>query len=287
MSTWSVHRSHPTVGCRRHGIVQHWQRKPTSVWRRTLTSFGFSAVSVSSFFYVVSLSWLLYAAIYVVLPLLPTFLDPPWLLLSSHPARFDQPVVPFRTIVDLHHLHGRTSAFKNCLFGGSLSSILPIILRWLSSAIYYDCINLGCVHLGPFVPAVYWNSNPLWEGDDVHGRSDGKMGGSHFLGYRGFMGGPCAYSGRCSIFTPSTTTVAGREHSGMYSTVFFRSYFVGLMVILSLLLCGTDGDVYFTRIMGGKRILYWIKRCSVYLLLCLPVASMGGASTWKFSLHGF
>ena len=77
LSTWSVHRSHPTVGCRRHGIVQHWQRKPTSVWRRTLTSFGFLAVSVSSLFYVVSLLRLLYAPVCVDLPLLPTFLDPP------------------------------------------------------------------------------------------------------------------------------------------------------------------------------------------------------------------
>ena len=157
LSTWSVHRSHPTVGCRRHGIVQHWQRKPTSVWRRTLTSFGFSAVSVSSFVYVVSL--LLYATIYVVLPLLPTFLDPPWLLLSSHPARFDQPVVPPRTIVGLHHLHGRTSAFKNCPFGGSLPSILPSLSPWQSSALYYDCCVLrrlpaGHVPLGPVVPTV-------------------------------------------------------------------------------------------------------------------------------------
>ena len=167
LSTLWVPRSSPSLYARWHGIVQHRQRIPTSVWGRTLTSSGSSTVSVSSLFYVVSI--LLYAAIYVVLPLLPTFLDPPWLLLSSHPARFDQPVVPSRTLVDLHLLNGRTSVFKNCFFGGSLSSILPIILRWLSSALYYDCINLGCVHLGPFVPAVYWNSNPLWEGDDVYG----------------------------------------------------------------------------------------------------------------------
>ena len=184
LSTWSVHRSHPTVGCRRHGIVQHWQRKPTSVWRRTLTSFGFSAVSVSSFFYVVSLSWLLYAAIYVVLPLLPTFLDPPWLLLSSHPARFDQPVVPFRTIVDLHHLHGRTSAFKNCPFGGSLLSILPSLLPWQSSAHYCGCpvpsAPAGNVLLGSVAPAVY-SSDPL-KGDKHCWAHSKTMGGSIFPG---------------------------------------------------------------------------------------------------------
>merc|ERR1719291_1165978 len=128
LSTWRVPRSLPSVGLRWHGIVQHRQRKPTSVRRKPTSEFES-----------VSLSRLLYATTYVVLPLLPTFLDPPWLLLSSHPARFDQPVVPHRTIVGLHHLHGRTSAFKNCLFGGSLPSILPSLSSWQSSALYYDC----------------------------------------------------------------------------------------------------------------------------------------------------
>ena len=146
LSTWSVHRSYPTVGCRRHGIVQHLQRKPTSVWRRTLTSFGFLAVSVSSFFYVVSLLRLLYAPVCVDLPLLPSFLDPPWVSLSHHPARFDQPILHSGTLVNLHLLVGptstSTSAFKNCPFGGSLPSILPSLSPWQSSALYYDCCVL-------------------------------------------------------------------------------------------------------------------------------------------------
>ena len=83
LSTWSVPRSFPSVGTRGHGIVQHRRR-------RTLTS---ALLAVSRIFYVVSLSWLLYASVFVDLPRLPRFLDPPWLLLSSHPARFDQPVV--------------------------------------------------------------------------------------------------------------------------------------------------------------------------------------------------
>ena len=128
LSTLMVPRSYPSVDARWHGIVQHRQRKPTSVRRKPTSEFE-----------TVSLSWLLYAPVYVDLPQLPTFLDPPWLLLSSHPARFDQPVVPSRTIVGLHHLHGRTSAFKNCLFGGSLPSILPSLSSWQSSALYYDC----------------------------------------------------------------------------------------------------------------------------------------------------
>ena len=136
LSTLLVPRSPPSLYASWHGIVKHRQRTPTSVWGRTLTSSSSSAVSVSSFVYVVSL--LLYATIYVVLPLLPTFLDPPWLLLSSHPARFDQPAVPSGTPVDLHLLNGRTSAFKNCLFGGSLPSILPDLSPWQSSALYYD-----------------------------------------------------------------------------------------------------------------------------------------------------
>merc|ERR1712037_307374 len=128
LSTLLVPRSCPSVDARWHGIVQHRQRKPTSVRRKPTSEFE-----------TVSLSWLLYAPVYVYLPLLPTLLDPPWLLLSSHPARFDQPVVPPRTIVGLHHLHGKTSAFKNCLFGGSLPSILPSLSPWQSSALYYDC----------------------------------------------------------------------------------------------------------------------------------------------------
>merc|ERR1711862_870512 len=166
-----------------HGIFKHRQRTLTSVGGRTLTSSSSSAVSVSSFVYVVSL--LLYATIYVVLPLLPTFLDPPWLLLSSHPARFDQPVVPPGTIVGLHHLNGKTSAFKNCLFGGSLPSILPALSPWQSSALYYDCsvpsAPLGLVHFGSVVPTAY-NSDPL-RGGDKHCWSHGNiMGGSRFMG---------------------------------------------------------------------------------------------------------
>merc|ERR1711862_629031 len=117
-----------------HGIFKHRQRTLTSVWGRTLTSSSSSAVSVSSSVYVVSL--LLYATIYVVLPLLSTFLDPPWLLLSSHPARFDQPVVPPGTIVGLHHLHGRTSAFKNCL-------------RWFTSK--YPTCSFALAIFGPLL----------------------------------------------------------------------------------------------------------------------------------------
>ena len=188
LSTWSVHRSYPTVGCRRHGIVQHLQRKPTSVWRRTLTSFGFSAVSVSSFFYVVCLLRLHYAPVYVDLPLLPTFLDPPWVSLSHHPARFDQPVVHSGTLVNLHLLVGPTStstyAFKNCPFGGSLASIIPPLSPWQSSALYYDCsvpsTSLGLVPDGPVVPTVY-NSNLFWCGD-IHCWPHGNiMGGSPIM----------------------------------------------------------------------------------------------------------
>ena len=116
LSTWQVPRSSPSVGLRWHGIVQHRQRKPTSVRRKPTSEFES-----------VSLSWLLYVTIYVVLPLLPTFLDPPWFLMSSHPARFDQPVLPSRMLVDLHLLNGKTSTFKNCLLGGSLLSILPAL----------------------------------------------------------------------------------------------------------------------------------------------------------------
>ena len=262
LSTWSVHRSYPTVGCRRHGIVQHLQRKPTSVWRRTLTSFGFSAVSVSSFFYAVCLLRLLYAPVYVDLPLLPTFIDPPWVSLSHHPARFDQPVVHAGTLLNLHLLVGptstSTSAITNCPFGGSLaccwashlrclptyclrlhasSQCLPSLSPWQSSALYYDCFvpstSLGLVPAGPVVPTVY-NSNLLWFGDILCWPHGNIMGGSLIDGV----------------------------------------YFWG---------SGLLGKILW----GEKMILYWIKRCSVYLLLCLLVASMGGASTWKFSSHEF
>merc|ERR1711933_303749 len=180
LSTLLVPRSPPSLYARWHGIFKHRQRTLTSVWGRTLTSSSSSAVSVSSFVYVVSL--LLYATIYVVLPLLPTFLDPPWLLLSSHPARFDQPVVlPERTLVELHHLHGRTSAFKNCPFGGSLLSILPSLLPWQSSALYYDCsvpsAPLGLVHLGSVVPAV---SSYCWSHGNIMGGS--RLWGAYFWG---------------------------------------------------------------------------------------------------------
>merc|ERR1711862_107236 len=157
----------PSVGTRGHGIVQHR--------RRRLVSSALEAVSLSRIFYVVSLSWLLYASVFVDRRRLPTFLDPPWLLLSSHPARFDQPVIPPRTIAGLHHLHGKTSAFKNCPFGGSLPSILPALSPWQSSALYYDCsvpsAPLGLVHLGSVVPAV---SSYCW--------SHGNYGGLLFLG---------------------------------------------------------------------------------------------------------
>ena len=82
LSTWSVPRSFPSVGTRGHGIVQHRRR-------RTLTS-ALQAVSLSRIFYVVSLSWLLYASVFVDRPRLPTFLDPPWLLMSNHPSLFDR-----------------------------------------------------------------------------------------------------------------------------------------------------------------------------------------------------
>merc|ERR1712037_618286 len=169
LSTLMVPRSYPSVDARWHGIVQHRQRKPTSVRRKPTSEFE-----------TVSLSWLLYAPVYVDLPQLPTFLDPPWLLLSSHPARFDQPVVPSRTIVGLHHLHGKTSAFKNCPFGGSLPSILP-------------SIGSEHVHLGSVVLLVT-TSNPLLNhgGSLLRGRRQeavwhhwahgNVMGGSNVLG---------------------------------------------------------------------------------------------------------
>merc|ERR1712032_1654875 len=233
LSTLMVPRSYPSVDARWHGIVQHRQRKPTSVRRKPTSEFE-----------TVSLSWLLYAPVYVDLPQLPTFLDPPWLLLSSHPARFDQPVVPSRTIVGLHHLHGRTSAFKNCPFGGSLPSILPSISPWQSSALYYDCcyvpsVGSEHVHLGSVVLLVT-TSNPLLNhgGSLLRGRRQeavwhhwahgNVMGGSNVLG---------AYSWRSSL--------------------------------MEKILC------------GEKVILIWIKSCLFIIGFGVLVASMGGASTWK------
>ena len=68
------------------------------------------------------------------------------------------------------HLNDRTSAFKNCLFGGSLPSILPSLSSWQSSAHYYGCsvpsTPEGHVLLGSFVPSVY-NSDPLRGSDPL------------------------------------------------------------------------------------------------------------------------
>ena len=137
LSTWSVPRSFPSVGTRGHGIVQHRRR-------RTLTS-ALQAVSLSRIFYVVSLSWLLYASVFVDRLRLPTFLDPPWLLMSNHPSLFDRQVVlPEGTLVDLQSSDSGISAFKNCFFGGSLPSILLSLSPWQSSVLYYDC---SCAHV--------------------------------------------------------------------------------------------------------------------------------------------
>ena len=194
LSTLWVPRSSPSLYARWHGIVQHRQRIPTSVWGRTLTSSGSSTVSVSSLFYVVSI--LLYAAIYVVLPLLPTFLDPPWVSLSHHPTIFDQHVVLSRTFVGLHYLDDPTSTFKT----------LPALSPWQSSALYYDCcyvpsVGSEHVHLGSVVLLVT-TSNPLLNhgGSLLRGRRQeavwhhwahgNVMGGSNVLG---------AYSWRSSL----------------------------------------------------------------------------------------
>ena len=226
LSTWSVPRSFPSVGTRGHGIVQHRRR-------RTLTS-ALQAVSLSRIFYVVSLSWLLYASVFVDRPRLPTFLDPPWLLMSNHPSLFDRQVVlPEGTLVDLQSSDSGISAFKNCFFGGSLPSILPSLSSWQSSALYYDCCvpsaPSGHVLLGSFVPSVY-NSDPLRGSDPLRplrGSDPLRGGDKHCWAHGKIMGG---------------STVSGSipgDQAGCYR----RSW-------------------------GEKVILIWIKRCSVYLLGC-------------------
>ena len=149
LSTLMAPRSYPSVDAQWHGIVQRQQRTLTSVRRIQTSEFG-----------TVSFSRSLYSYVYVDLPQLPMFLDPPWLLLSYHSSRFDQPDALTGTLVDLHLLSGRTSALKNYFFNsGSLQkfptcsftlAILGPLLRLLCS--FHS--SKGLIRLGSVVPAV-------------------------------------------------------------------------------------------------------------------------------------
>jgi len=119
LSTWSMPKSYPTVGSRRHGIFLHQRR-----------------IHTSEFIFTVSLSRLFYVIYFVYQHLLTTFIDPPWLLLSNHPAKFAlRFVLVLRTYVMLHKLIGGTSAFKNCVSwpmpsarGSLLQSLLQLLI---------------------------------------------------------------------------------------------------------------------------------------------------------------
>ena len=229
----------------------------------------------------VSLLWLLYVTIYVALPLLPTFLDPPWFLLSSHPARFDQPAVPSGTPVDLHLLNGRTSAFKNCFFGGSLPSILPSLSPWQSSALYYDC---SCAHV--LVHFLFGSVVPTFDVPAVS----------------------CAVEWlRCTHLWPVGQGIMGgalKRHGRTHLRTFGRGKFLGALPFAIYALKGTSSRLVWEKMvmfMGGSRmrglllriwpfgemswgekvILFWIKRC---LESCLvPLARMGGARSRALS----
>ena len=85
--------------------------------------------------------------------LLTTLIDPPWLLLSNHLAKFSlRFVLALRTYVLLHNLIGGTSAFKNCVSwptpsaGGSLlqSLLQLLILPLLVTTLLRQ--SLACSH---------------------------------------------------------------------------------------------------------------------------------------------
>ena len=128
LSTLLAPRSYPSVDTRWHGIVQRRQRTLTSARRIHTSEFG-----------TVSFSRSFYAYVYVDLPQLPMFLDPPWHLLSYHSSRFDQPDALTGTLVDLHLLSGRTSALKNYFSSGSPPSPTCSFTLAISSALYYNC----------------------------------------------------------------------------------------------------------------------------------------------------
>ena len=145
LSTLMAPRSYPSVDARWHGIVQRRQRTLTSVRRIQTSEFG-----------TVSFSRSLYSYVYVDLPQLPMFLDPPWLLLSYHSSRLDPPVVSVRSVF-LPVVSVRSVIYIFCLVGHlplrttsstvvHFKNFLPALSPWQSSAHYYDCSV-------PFTPA--------------------------------------------------------------------------------------------------------------------------------------